>query len=257
MDHHMMDEPQPALTRSVIGRLLDELSWVGKSIRDYRRGGIGYENVLVAETLLALDFLPRKDFLGGVLAAATGADEARSLVIADVEDAELTVLSPEIKLRPSATSYQEQVVVQPDASLTGPSTFALFEAKRLRQGSFQEEQLAREFVAVTRDAGNRVPLLLLIIPSEPPVPVKRLGRMDPEHAIEIALARVLDKTEDHPLDMPTLVAKIAQTVAWVTWDDLGATVERACRTFTTHDDSVTGTINRLCDLVADSIRRHR
>jgi hypothetical protein len=27
VDHHVMDKPEPALTRSVIGRLLDELSW--------------------------------------------------------------------------------------------------------------------------------------------------------------------------------------------------------------------------------------
>lgn len=257
MDHQMMDEPKPALTRSVIGRLLDELSWVGKSIRGYRSGGVGYENVLVAETLLALDFLPRKQFLGSVLATATGAEEARLRVVADVEDADLTVLPPEIKLRPNGSSFQEQLVVQPDASLTGPSTFTLIEAKRLRQGSFQEEQLAREFVAVTRDAGSRVPLLLLIIPSPPPVPVKKLGRMDPEEAIEIALARVLDRTEDHPLGLPTLMKMIPQAVAWVTWDDLSATVDRARRAFATDDESVRGTISRLCELLADSVSRHR
>lgn len=54
----MPDAEATPLTSSVIGRLLDELSCVGKSIRDYRHGGVGYENVLVAETLLALDFLP-------------------------------------------------------------------------------------------------------------------------------------------------------------------------------------------------------
>lgn len=76
----------------------------------------------------------------------------------------LLVLPPEVKLRPSGDSYQQQLVVQPDASLVGSHTHTLIEAKRLRQGSFQREQLAREFVAVTREAGSRIPLLLLIIP---------------------------------------------------------------------------------------------
>lgn len=84
----------------------------------------------------------------------------------------LLVLPPEVKLRPSGDSYQQQLVVQPDASLVGSHTHTLIEAKRLRQGSFQQEQLAREFVAVTREAGSRIPLLLLIIPTPPPVAVK-------------------------------------------------------------------------------------
>jgi hypothetical protein len=48
---------------SVLGRLLMELSWVGCNIRDVRDGGLGLENVLTAEALTPLDFLPRTDFL--------------------------------------------------------------------------------------------------------------------------------------------------------------------------------------------------
>ncbi|MBD2648195.1 hypothetical protein H6G92_18560, partial [Nostoc foliaceum FACHB-393] len=44
----------------VIGRLLQELSWVGSTIKEYRDGGRGFENVLTAEVFLALDFLPRQ-----------------------------------------------------------------------------------------------------------------------------------------------------------------------------------------------------
>lgn len=62
---------------SVIGRLLEELSWVGSTIKAYRHGGRGYENVLTAEALQALDFLPRGQFLGEVLQQCTGADAAR------------------------------------------------------------------------------------------------------------------------------------------------------------------------------------
>ncbi|WP_375503701.1 hypothetical protein [uncultured Jatrophihabitans sp.] len=253
----MPDAEATPLTSSVIGRLLDELSWVGKSIRDYRRGGIGYENVLVAETLLALDFLPRSRFLGTVLRAAHGADAARASAVDDIEASDLVVLPPEVKLRPSAESYQQQLVVQPDASLVGPHTHTLIEAKRLRQGSFQQEQLAREFVAVTREAGSRIPLLLLIIPTPPPVPIKKLGRMSPEQAIASSLVGVVDQTEHHPSTLEDLAARIAEVVAWITWDELGSGVERARSEFETADSSIAGTVNRLCDLIADSLHRHR
>ena len=52
---------------SVLGRLLEELSWVGKTIKNYREGGRGYENVLTAEVFQSLDFLPRKHFFGEIV----------------------------------------------------------------------------------------------------------------------------------------------------------------------------------------------
>ena len=57
---------------SVLGRLLMELSWVGCNIRDVRNGGLGLENVLTAEALTALDFLPRTDFPGRAPSAGSG-----------------------------------------------------------------------------------------------------------------------------------------------------------------------------------------
>ncbi|MCA4135657.1 hypothetical protein [Arthrobacter sp. M4] len=65
-----MESAPPA---SVIGRLADELSWAGSSIRRLRNGGRGDENVLTAEVVLLLPLLPRTAFLGGVLMAAHGA----------------------------------------------------------------------------------------------------------------------------------------------------------------------------------------
>jgi len=87
---------------SVLGRLLQELSWAGASIRRYRNGGLGYENVLVAEVFTALDFLPRMDFLGKVLIGAHGADSSRSQFAREAEHTDLVFLPPEIKLRPTA-----------------------------------------------------------------------------------------------------------------------------------------------------------
>lgn len=248
-------EPED-LNRSVIGRLLEELSWAGRTIRDYRMGGAGYENVLVAETMIALDFLPRAAFLGAVIAAATGAPATRAKVVAEIELAELLTLPPETKLRPTATTYQEQVVVQPDASLIGPNTYTLIEAKRIKQGSFQEEQLARELVTVTREAKGRQPLLLLIIPAPPPVLVSKLGRVEIEDAIgarlEVVLARV-----DHPdAAAEELIANLNETVAWVTWEQLATSVEHAHRSFQTDDPSIAGSIDRLCSFIGDAVQRH-
>lgn len=257
-DTDSMSDQQLAseINRSVIGRLLEELSWVGRSIRHYRDGGRGYENVLVAETLLALDFLPRTAFLGSVIAAATGADDARRAVVNEIEVAELLMLPPEVKLRPSRASYQEQLVVQPDASLSGPGTEVMIEAKRIRQGSFKEEQLAREFVALTRDARGRQPLLFLIIPSCPPVPVAKLGRLSIEAAITARVGDVLARTEGHPMSVDELTALIPSATAWINWGTLATTVQDARDSFVSNDPSVSGTVSRLCSLVANAVQRH-
>jgi hypothetical protein len=75
-----------AVNASVIGRLLEEISWEGSAVSGYRSGGRGRENVLTAEVLQALDYLPRAQFLGSVVAAAHGADNARARLIEEIED---------------------------------------------------------------------------------------------------------------------------------------------------------------------------
>ncbi len=62
---------ESALPASVIGRSVDELSWVGSSIRRLRNGGRGNENVRTAEVML-LSLFPRTAVLGSVFAAAHG-----------------------------------------------------------------------------------------------------------------------------------------------------------------------------------------
>lgn len=54
--------PSDALTNtSVLGRLLEEISWEGSRVREYRDGGRGRENVLTAEVLgHFLTFLVRR-----------------------------------------------------------------------------------------------------------------------------------------------------------------------------------------------------
>ena len=48
----MTDED--ATNTTIIGRLLEEISWEGKRVRLYRHGGRGMENVLTAEVMLPL-----------------------------------------------------------------------------------------------------------------------------------------------------------------------------------------------------------
>lgn len=245
-----------SVNRSIIGRLLEELSWAGRSIREYRGGGVGYENVLVAEVMVALNFLPRTAFLGAVLAAASGADGTRAQAVAEVESADLLLLPPEIKLQPTKTSYQEQLVVQPDASLITPGVYAVLEAKRIRQGSFQEEQLAREFVAVMRDAESRKPLLLLLIPAAPPVPVAKLGRLAIEEAITARLDSVVSRTDGLTTNPDELRGRVEETVAWITWQQLRQAVRDARRDLRVEGASLDAAITRLCDFLDETIERH-
>lgn len=164
--------PSPGARDSTLGRLLQELSWVGSNIRAYRDGGLGFENVLTAEVLTVLDYLPRTAFLGAVIAGATGAVEARRRVVDEIEKAELTLLPDELMITRHDAGA---VVVQPDGVLVSPSCYVLIEAKRIRRSAFQAEQLAREYAAVLQEAHGRTPLLLLLLGAPPPVSVAGEG----------------------------------------------------------------------------------
>lgn len=251
-----MSEPTGELNRSAIGRLIDELSWAGRSIRDYRGGGVGYENVLVAEVMLALDFLPRTAFLGAVIQAATGADAARGVVVRDLEEAEVLVLPPEVFLRPSGATYQEKLVVQPDATIAGAGSLVLVEAKRIRPGSFQAEQLAREYVALLREGDTKIPLLLLLLPSGPPVPVAGHGRMEIPAAVELYLSSVLSRAEGHSLESKELVERVPQVFAWITWQQIADVIRRERDEVECLDASQAMSIRRLADFALDAVIRH-
>lgn len=195
---------------SVVGRLLEEISWEGSSVRKYRQGGRGLENVLTAEALMLLDYLPRDVFLADVFRAAHGADLARERLAARAEDLRLRMLPDELHLPPN------RLVVQPDALAETHDCFVLIEAKRIRSSSFQVEQLAREYVAVVREADGRLPLLLLVLGAEPPVTVKRLGRMSPRDAIATQLPTLLARVDATEAESE-LLGRIDERVAWITW----------------------------------------
>ncbi len=183
-DNGRMDELR---NTSVIGRLLEEISWEGSNVRDYRAGGRGRENVLTAEVLLPLTYLPRTEFLGEVFRCANGADVVRAQVADELEHADIVLLPDESRLGPDGP------VVQLDGVVASQTCHVLIEAKAMR-GSFQPEQLPREYLALLRDAGAKVPLLFLVLGSGPPVPVRGYGRLDLEDAVAMHLERVHART---------------------------------------------------------------
>lgn len=244
---------------SALGRLLEEISWVGSSVRDYRNGGRGYENVLTVEVFQSLDFLPRAFFLKEVIKAAHGADAARRVVLDEIEQVEVDLLPGNYYLIPSmAAGHTEGLSVQPDAWISGARSLVLVEAKRIRSSSFQREQLARELVLVTRDArtSNRVPLLLLILGKEPPVQVQGHGKQSISDAIELHLESVLLRAENHSLIAADLMEDIPESVAWITWTEIRDVVRAQLDSLPVADPSLKGGIVRLAQALIRAVQWH-
>lgn len=235
---------------SVMGRLLEEISWEGKNVRAYRNGGRGEENVLTAEVFSALSYLPRAHFLGEVLRSAQGAVAACAGVASQIEDAELVLLPDEARL-------PGRLVVQPDATLSSANHFVLVEAKGMGRSSFQSEQLAREYVTAVVEARGRVPLLLLVLGSPPPVSVQGAGRVDPVEAVTLHLDSVLGRVGGVAGDAQDLVALLPQALAWVTWSQIHEVVTAQAATYSGRGDGLDGTIRRLAASVTTAIDWHK
>ena len=234
---------------SIVGRLLEEISWEGNA-RKYRDGGRGKENVLTAEVFYPLDFLPRAAFLGEVLARAHGADAARRRVIAEIEEATLSFLPGDFPLANST------IRVQPDVLLTTASTYTFVEAKRIRPSSFQSDQLARELIATVQQAGERVPLLLVILGSPPPVRVLKLpGRVSLEDAITHRLIEV-DAWLESTLRPEDLISRIPETLAWTTWADIRDVLAANRLRFSSAPEGLGSSVSRLCDAAMTAIDWH-
>ncbi len=234
---------------SVIGRLLEEISWEGRRVKEYRRGGRGRENVLTAEVLYPLSFLPRAAFLGEVLRNAHGAEDARAHIAAEAEEVKITMLPDETHLGSAGT------IVQPDAALDAPSTFGLVEAKRIRGSRFQKQQLAREFLAAWQEAGERRLLLLLIMGDAPPITVKgHPEKVDPEDAIRSGLddnlVAELGLTHEH------VMATVPESLAWMTWTEIQEIVARQSKAFESAPEGLAGTVRRLSRAVDTAINWH-
>jgi hypothetical protein len=234
---------------SVIGHLLEELSWSGRKIREVRGGGKGMENVLTAEVLQALDFLPRTAFLGAVLRATHGgAPVLKDALLAEAECAAVTILPGSMDLFGEAKPQ----VVQPDAVISTPRVYCLVEAKGLGQSSFQACQLARELALAHQDAAVRMPALVLILKSPPPIRVRNRGRFEIQEAIKADLAEVVNDDARREI----IRSQIAETVLWITWSEIASAVDESLRVFKIDDASAYACVRRLADTLLTAINWH-
>lgn len=245
----------PGAADSVLGRLLQEISWSGSTVRDFRDGGRGHENVLTAETLTALDFLPRQDFLGAVVSAAAGADRARASFASESEAAVLTLLPDQLWIG-SEQRPRDRVGVQPDGIMVSPSCFVLLEAKRIGPSSFQPEQLAREYVALLEQARGRSPLLLLLLGAPPPVTVRGHGKLSLTEAVDVGLLSVLKRIGDNPSQRASLLDQLPDVVAWITWQQMADTVMKQQERVAPSTASLDACVARLVESLLAAIARH-
>jgi hypothetical protein len=249
-----MTPPKEAGT--ILGRLLTEISWEGSPSRSYRHGGRGRENVLTAEVLTALDHLPRSRFLGAVLTAAHGDEDATTQAARDAEAFTVDFL-PEVVLNPAGVGKAAQVVVQPDALLSGPGSLVLLEAKRLRASSFQPEQLAREYLTVTALADGRAPLLLLLLGTPPPIRVAGHGCLSVTDAIGLHLDAVHARLDRHPWSLARLREQLDRSWAWTTWTQLAEVLHTQNPPGTYADPSVAAAVTRMVTAVEEATHWHR
>lgn len=236
---------------SAIGRLLDELSWEGNA-RKYRGGGNGLENVLTTEVFQALDLLPREAFLGRVLRAAEPAGfptvDARVALANAAERAE----DSSVEVLPGDLLVPDVgIKAQPDVVIESASSYVFVEAKRIRGGSFQEEQLARELVLAATHGQGRQPLLLLVLGEPPPIAVKGQGRF----SIEDAIAAGVDAIEQR-LGRPVRDRAADTAVAYLTWAGIAEQVDVAMGAYANLDPSTAKAVERIAAVVIDAVARH-
>jgi hypothetical protein len=237
---------------SMITRLLEEISWE-KAVR-YRAGGRGMENVLTAEVLMGLDLLPRAQFFGQVVRSCLGGVNTRAVLADQAESAVMSLLPGDMPVNSGGTAGTK-FIVQPDAIITTPNVFAFIEAKRIRSSSFQPEQLAREYVAVMSNAGDRIPLLFLL-GVEPPVSVQGLGKLSLLDAIRMHLPAVLERAGHIGFNEMELLENIDDIVCWISWDSLASAVVSELAAFSCGDSSTEAAVRRTGQQIVRAIEWH-
>jgi hypothetical protein len=210
---------EPNHNSAVIGRLLTEISWQGNKVKEqYRDGGRGIENILTAETIMPLDLLPRSWFLGEIFKNLNGAAQGiKEELAAEAENINIVFLPDHIYLDRNAPSHNKGIAVDPDVLLTSNKIYSFIEVKRILESKFQFEQLAREYLVLTRDALDRIPALILFLGEKPPVKVDKLGRVEPKDAILKTIDDVYKKLDNHPLSLDELKQNIDTTLLWISW----------------------------------------
>jgi hypothetical protein len=205
----------------------------------------------------ALDFVPRKHFLGAVIESVNGLEEACKKQLSDlVENAHIRILSHEYYLCPSRKAYQDKVAVQPDVLIETLNTLVLVEAKRIRPSSFQREQLARELVVLAQQCGEKTPILLLVLGEAPPVKVERVGRVGVSEAVRARLRGVFDRTENVIQSWERIDAMVDGAIGWVTWRGIAETIKAQLTTFHVGCPSTEAATRRVADTLTNAVARH-
>ncbi|PRZ42677.1 hypothetical protein CLV47_10421 [Antricoccus suffuscus] len=231
-----------------IGRLLEELSWEGRNVRGYRAGGLGRENVLTTHALSLLDYLPRSEFLGGVLRGAAGADVARETLVDECEDASFMVLPDELLLA-------SRIKIQPDARILSASCYMMVEAKGPKRSSFQPEQLAREYLALLDVTGPRRPLLLLMLGVAPPIRVQGSGLMTIEDATGHGLRLLAERGVQTETPHEELLERLPEILSWTTWSKISDIVDDLVNHLP-ESSSIDRSILRVAKELAETLKWH-
>lgn len=140
-----------------------------------------------------------------------------------------------------------------------PSVLSFVEAKRVRSGgSFQPGQLAKEYLAVCREAQStgRRPLLLLVLPKEPPIRVSGGGTRAIHDELLATIGSICPPATRGAIDTQEMVANSDQVIAYTTWDEIAKSVLESSRSFQSADDSVVSSVRRLADVLQNAIDWH-
>ena len=210
---------------TAIGRLMEVVSWHGTTIRNFRGRGTGKEDVITTEVFQALDLLPRSQFLAAVLEACEGsAVEARQLLVDEAEGLRVEAHADRFHLNPTLECHQSAIAVDPDVVLETPEVLGFVEAKRPASAArFQQQQLARQYFVLRREAGSRLSCLILLLGSEPPVRVRGIpGKIDPARDIRESLPAVYDLASAHAESLDSLQDGIEEHLLWITWQRLAS-----------------------------------
>lgn len=252
------EETEKTRIPSILGRLLYEISWEGNATKNYRMGGEGRENVLTADVLQILDYLPRKYFLGPVINAMHEAESTRKIIVSEIEKATLDMLPFSVLLRPSEKSWQKQCAVQPDGFLESPSVYCFIEIKRLRTTQFMERQLARELVATVVMAKEKAPLLMLIVPKKPPFSVKHNGKLLISEAVDLYIDEVVNsEVQGCEISADVFRNLVSNVICWITWDELLLCIKRQLDLFLNESESVQYSVKRMVNKLDSVIEWHR
>lgn len=132
----------------------------------------------------------------------------------------------------------------------------IVEAKRLRRGSFQPKQLAREYALAIRNAASRLPVLLLLLPSPPPVPIRGMKPQSVVDAIALHLQDVLDRSDGMCVSAAQALERVDEIVCWITWHEVLAALTDQLAELQSLEPSIYGSMARMVGTVQSAIAWH-